>query len=218
MNRLKTMKYILWLPVLFGFGTVLASPAGAGPFNGGQSHRAEVRRDIVLVDNRSYRRHRSRGYRGGQRGRYRGGYRHRIITTPSHRRYRDVYPVRRYGRHYRGYGHHYRDADAYHWLAFTAITVKMLDLITVSQQRAHESAQIRATTAPVGETIYWDQGSAQGTVTAVRDGRSSTGRYCREFQQTLIVGGKTESAYGTACRQPDGSWQLISQQGSVPLR
>jgi len=24
------------------------------------------------------------------------------------------------------------------------------------------------------------------------------------------VGGRTEQAYGTACRQPDGSWQIVS--------
>jgi surface antigen len=33
--------------------------------------------------------------------------------------------------------------------------------------------------------------------------------YCREFQQTIIVGGKPQPAHGTACRQPDGSWQIV---------
>ena len=35
--------------------------------------------------------------------------------------------------------------------------------------------------------------------------------YCREFQQTIVVGGKSQQGYGTACRQPDGSWKI---QGS----
>jgi surface antigen len=33
--------------------------------------------------------------------------------------------------------------------------------------------------------------------------------YCREFQQTIIVGGRPQQGYGTACRQPDGSWQIL---------
>lgn len=38
--------------------------------------------------------------------------------------------------------------------------------------------------------------------------RQENGTFCREFQQTITVGGKMESAYGTACRQPDGTWKL----------
>jgi len=38
--------------------------------------------------------------------------------------------------------------------------------------------------------------------------QASGGQTCREFQQTIIVGGKEESAYGTACRMPDGSWEI----------
>jgi surface antigen len=26
----------------------------------------------------------------------------------------------------------------------------------------------------------------------------------------VTVGGRAEQAYGTACRQPDGSWQIVS--------
>lgn len=35
-------------------------------------------------------------------------------------------------------------------------------------------------------------------------------RYCREFQTEVIVGGYPQPAYGTACRQPDGSWKVTS--------
>ena len=34
------------------------------------------------------------------------------------------------------------------------------------------------------------------------------GSYCREFQQTIMVGAELQAAYGTACRQPDGTWKL----------
>jgi hypothetical protein len=33
--------------------------------------------------------------------------------------------------------------------------------------------------------------------------------YCREYQTTTTVGGRTVSSYGTACQQPDGSWRLV---------
>ena len=33
---------------------------------------------------------------------------------------------------------------------------------------------------------------------------------CREFQQTVTIGGRTEEAYGTACRQADGTWMIVS--------
>ncbi len=74
-----------------------------------------------------------------------------------------------------------------------------------------DQANYRAKSAPVGETIAWnnpDTGNS-GTVTPVRDGTSSSGEYCREFQQTVTVGGQTEQAYGTACREPDGSWRIV---------
>ena len=80
------------------------------------------------------------------------------------------------------------------------------ELDRLKSDQAYKSAQ----TAPVGQTISWnnpDSGN-RGTVTPVRDGTSSSGQYCREFQQTVTIGNKTEEAYGTACRQPDGSWKI----------
>ena len=67
-------------------------------------------------------------------------------------------------------------------------------------------------TAPSGQTTAWhnpDSGHS-GSYTPVRTYQTDGGRYCREFQQTVQVGGETQSAYGTACRQPDGSWEIVS--------
>ncbi len=33
---------------------------------------------------------------------------------------------------------------------------------------------------------------------------------CREYTMDAEIGGRTEQVYGTACRQPDGSWQIIN--------
>jgi len=43
--------------------------------------------------------------------------------------------------------------------------------------------------------------------------------YCREYTQTLKIANTVQKAYGTACRQPDGSWQLMpatQQIGAQP--
>ena len=133
-----------------------------------------------------------------------------IVPSYRIRHHRDIVVVRPYGHLYSGYGFFFRDDDAYKWLAFTAIALKLLDNLDEQQQREHEAAQVRATTAPIGETIYWEDGNASGYVTPTREGNSSAGRYCREFQHEITIGGKQEQGHGTACRQPDGSWELIS--------
>ena len=33
---------------------------------------------------------------------------------------------------------------------------------------------------------------------------------CREYTLDATIGGKTEQIYGTACRQADGSWQIVN--------
>ncbi len=72
-------------------------------------------------------------------------------------------------------------------------------------------AIVSAYSAPLGETIRWNnpESGHSGTVTPTRDGTSSRGDYCREFHQTVTIGGRTEEAYGVACRQPDGTWRIV---------
>lgn len=73
-------------------------------------------------------------------------------------------------------------------------------------------AQERAHVVPVGQQITWsnpDSGHS-GTITPRREGTDTAGNYCREYQQTVTVGGKTEQAYSTACRQPDGTWKVVA--------
>ena len=36
------------------------------------------------------------------------------------------------------------------------------------------------------------------------------GEYCREYTTTAVINGRADRVYGTACRNPDGSWRLIS--------
>ena len=63
-----------------------------------------------------------------------------------------------------------------------------------------------------GQTSTWsnpDSGHA-GTVTPTKTYQEAGGQYCREYQQTVTVGNEQQEAYGTACRQPDGSWKIVS--------
>jgi surface antigen len=48
-----------------------------------------------------------------------------------------------------------------------------------------------------------------GSITPVETYRTSQGQYCREYTQTVVIGGQAQQAYGTACRQPDGSWMIV---------
>jgi surface antigen len=72
-------------------------------------------------------------------------------------------------------------------------------------------AESRAYTAPVGQQITWNnpQTGNSGVIVPVRDGYANNGAYCREFQQTITVGGQKQQAYGKACQQPDGSWKIV---------
>jgi hypothetical protein len=47
-----------------------------------------------------------------------------------------------------------------------------------------------------------------GAPGAVGVPRSS--QYCREYQQTVSAGGRPRIAYGRACWQADGSWQIVT--------
>jgi surface antigen len=63
-----------------------------------------------------------------------------------------------------------------------------------------------------GSSIAWNnpESGNYGTVAPVETYRAPSGAYCREYQQTIYVGGRAQQGYGTACQQPDGSWQVVN--------
>jgi surface antigen len=65
--------------------------------------------------------------------------------------------------------------------------------------------------APTGEHVEWvdPDRKANYSVTPTDTYQDTQGRYCREYQTTASIGGKTRQLYGTACRQPDGSWEIV---------
>ncbi|MBX3508875.1 MAG: hypothetical protein KF714_08815 [Parvibaculum sp.] len=65
---------------------------------------------------------------------------------------------------------------------------------------------------PSNQSVYWqDPDSGYGyEVTPLRTWEPNPGQYCREYQTVVTIGGRAEQAYGYACRQPDGSWQVMN--------
>jgi surface antigen len=77
---------------------------------------------------------------------------------------------------------------------------------------AAEAAQRAFEQNRVGQASVWrnpDSGNS-GSITPTRTYQIASGQYCREYRQTVVIGGQQHQAYGTACRQPDGSWQIQS--------
>jgi len=77
---------------------------------------------------------------------------------------------------------------------------------------AAEAAHQALETAPSHRSVAWknpDSGHA-GTVTPVRTYQTAEGTYCREYQTTVTIEGRQERGYGTACRQPDGTWKIVN--------
>jgi surface antigen len=67
--------------------------------------------------------------------------------------------------------------------------------------------------APNGSRIAWrnpQAGNALYTVVPSQTYQAQDGRYCREYTADARIGGRVQQTYGTACRQPDGSWQIVN--------
>jgi len=77
---------------------------------------------------------------------------------------------------------------------------------------AERTAQSSLERAPSGRTSGWtnpDSGHS-GTFTPTNTYRSGDGMNCRDFTQTVTIDGRSEQVVGTACRQPDGAWQIVN--------
>ena len=79
------------------------------------------------------------------------------------------------------------------------------------QLAMERNAQYTLENARTGATTTWknpDTGH-YGTFTPTQTYQTSQGQYCREYTQTVTVAGQPQQAYGTACRQPDGTWKIV---------
>ncbi len=66
-------------------------------------------------------------------------------------------------------------------------------------------------TSRTGRAISWRNPDTGGTykVTPTKTYKVAENSYCREYTTWGMVGGYEEKLFGTACRQPDGSWKNV---------
>ena len=81
-----------------------------------------------------------------------------------------------------------------------------------SQDRACVGRTLETVTT--GQTVAWQNPDTGADVrtTPRRTYQTDSGRYCRGYTTSASVGSRQQQVYGTACRQPDGSWEIVSRQ------
>lgn len=84
--------------------------------------------------------------------------------------------------------------------------------LTCQDERAvYGTTQSTLEQYPSGRSATWNNpdsghwGTVKPTGTYVNDG----GQNCRQFEQTIYIDGNPETGTGVACRQRDGTWQIV---------
>jgi surface antigen len=78
------------------------------------------------------------------------------------------------------------------------------------KQRAYAAQMDALEHAPSGAPVSWknpDSGR-YGTIVPGPT-RQEAGRNCRSFTHTIYIDGRPQTARGTACRNPDGTWTSV---------
>lgn len=77
------------------------------------------------------------------------------------------------------------------------------------QDRAHVNETLESNN--VGQPAYWRNAKTGNTyrVTPTKNVEVGHNKYCREYRTVADIAGKKQQMYGTACRQPDGSWKAV---------
>ncbi len=102
--------------------------------------------------------------------------------------------------------------DPWEALAWGVGAAILFEALTDHDRDDQRNAYNRALSAPVGESIVWNNANNNtgGEVRVTRDGTAGD-KYCREFQQTITVNGQQQNAWGISCQEPDGSWKIVPQ-------
>ncbi|HEX2527842.1 MAG TPA: RT0821/Lpp0805 family surface protein [Geminicoccus sp.] len=111
------------------------------------------------------------------------------------------------------------DADGDRALVYTAIGTLLGAMIGNSVGQSLDAADRDYAEHAASEALEYNRsGSASswrnpdtghyGYTTPIRT-YGSNGQDCRDFETTIYVDGRPETARGTACRQPDGTWRVV---------
>jgi surface antigen len=85
------------------------------------------------------------------------------------------------------------------------------NLDCADQDYHYDTTQSALEYKKTGGSAAWanpDSG-ASGRITPTNTYVAADGRPCREFTQLIVVDGQQQSVTDTACRQRDGTWQII---------
>ncbi|MDX2480671.1 MAG: RT0821/Lpp0805 family surface protein [Desulfuromusa sp.] len=68
--------------------------------------------------------------------------------------------------------------------------------------------------SPNHQAVDWTNPATglSGSTLPIKSYRTSYGQVCREYLSTIQLDGATQQAFGTACRQADGSWKIAGQK------
>jgi surface antigen len=79
------------------------------------------------------------------------------------------------------------------------------------RREAERSAQVALEQNPDGRATTWQNPNSghSGSTTPTRTYETTSGP-CREYTTSVVIDGKTQTAHGTACREPDGTWRIVS--------
>ena len=80
------------------------------------------------------------------------------------------------------------------------------------QAYAAQSANTALERHPDGRASTWQNPNSghSGSTTPTRTYETAQGQPSREYQTSVVIDGRTQTAYGTACRQADGSWRVVN--------
>jgi|GEM_PF-2122688 len=98
------------------------------------------------------------------------------------------------------------------WVVMSAFPAVAQEPVDADRQAMGNTFQAALENNPTNQASTWvnpDTGSS-GSAVPVKTFQNAYGQPCREFQQTIIIAGQQQEGYGTACRQPDGSWQIVA--------
>ena len=104
-----------------------------------------------------------------------------------------------------------RDTGMNSHFSFTSVHATVGNQVGQYMDRQDKrNMQQAISTVPVGKQAKWTN-SKQVTYVVRPTKQYYTGRrYCREYQTSVKIDGRWKRAYGKACRQPDGSWRVVS--------
>lgn len=167
-----------------------------------------VRRVVKVVSQPQYRK-RKAAARRHHRAQARYGYKPaaKRISKVTYRRgpadYKRIVVAPHKPRRHRHQSSYYREPS------LPVLAMQMFLQMTHRQLEMQRRAMARAVSADIDEPIRWNDNGMAGATRTTREGTDSYGRVCREFQQTIEIGDNFETAYGVACRNRDGDWDML---------